>query len=487
MKAVMNQKSQDVVGLDKKIKSEKTGLQISVAITPDSQRPALKIFDIPIWNGTMSSAVQWIVSRAAESVSTRVGFVNANNLNIASNNRDLTRHYQDCDVIFADGAGVKLASRFKSNPIEANINGTDMLPHLCSSVSREKQSVFLLGASQGIANQAAKNLVADFPGLKVAGTHHGYLDNEITNQKVINQINRSGASILLVAMGTPLQENWLSRYESRLNVAVKISVGGLFDFYANKIKRAPLWMRKAGFEWGWRLAQEPRRMWRRYLLGNPLFLTRVAAESLLDYIKYSYSAHLKRVVDIGISGFLLLCLTPVFLMIAAAIKLETKGNAFYSQNRVGKDGKLFTFWKFRSMVVGAHQKKKRMSRLNESVDGVMFKMKIDPRVTIVGRFIRRFSLDELPQLWNVLRGNMSLVGPRPALPEEVMKYSSEDRKRLEVKPGLTCYWQISGRSELSFQQQVVLDKQYIAERSFMTDLLILIRTIPAVLSGRGAY
>jgi lipopolysaccharide/colanic/teichoic acid biosynthesis glycosyltransferase len=167
--------------------------------------------------------------------------------------------------------------------------------------------------------------------------------------------------------------------------------------------------------------------------------------------------------------------------------LDSRGPIFFTQTRVGRKGGLFTLYKFRSMTVNADALKSGMIADNSFQDSVTFKMKNDPRITRVGRFIRRFSIDELPQLFNVVKGEMSLVGPRPPVPEEVEKYSPDDRKRLLVKPGITCLWQISGRSELPFKQQVELDKQYINSQSILLDIKILLKTIPAVLTGRGAY
>ena len=154
---------------------------------------------------------------------------------------------------------------------------------------------------------------------------------------------------------------------------------------------------------------------------------------------------------------------------------------------MGKNGRLFCFFKFRSMVVDAAQLKTGLHEKNQSADGVIFKMKDDPRITGVGKIIRKFSIDELPQLYNVLIGDMSLVGPRPALPGEVELYSLEQHKRLDVMPGITCLWQVSGRSEIPFTGQVRLDIEYIKSSSLITDIHILLKTIPAVLTGRGAY
>ena len=195
----------------------------------------------------------------------------------------------------------------------------------------------------------------------------------------------------------------------------------------------------------------------------------------------------KRGVDIigATSGIVLL--SPVLLSVIAAIKIEDGGAIIYTSRRVGRHGKEFDFYKFRSMVENADTKKSDLMNKNESEAGVIFKMKNDPRVTKVGKVIRRTSLDELPQLFNILRGDMSLVGPRPPLPQEVAQYKIGDRYRLEVIPGLTCLWQVSGRSDLDFRQQVELDRTYIHEQTLINDILLILRTVPAVLSGQGSY
>lgn len=195
----------------------------------------------------------------------------------------------------------------------------------------------------------------------------------------------------------------------------------------------------------------------------------------------------KRVFDILVSGLLLVLLLPLFLVLAIAIRLEDAGPVFFKQKRVGRWGTLFTMWKFRSMYTDAEERKKELMASNEMAGGVLFKMKDDPRITKVGRIIRKTSIDELPQLWNVLRGDMSLVGPRPPLPQEVDQYSLADRRRLEVIPGITCIWQISGRSEIPFDRQVELDVEYIQSQSFINDIKILLKTVPALLLGTGAY
>ena len=202
-------------------------------------------------------------------------------------------------------------------------------------------------------------------------------------------------------------------------------------------------------------------------------------------VKASYAT--KRLMDIVLSAVGMLLLSPVYLAIAAAVKLSSPGPVFFVQTRVGRYGRYFKFYKFRSMRQDAEAQKGALMAKNESKDGVIFKMKDDPRITKVGRFLRRTSLDELPQLWNVFIGDMSLVGPRPPVPSEVLEYTLEDRKRLDVIPGITCLWQIKGRSEIPFNEQVRLDKEYILAPSVWKDIVILFKTIPASLGGRGAY
>jgi exopolysaccharide biosynthesis polyprenyl glycosylphosphotransferase len=195
----------------------------------------------------------------------------------------------------------------------------------------------------------------------------------------------------------------------------------------------------------------------------------------------------KRGFDIASSFAFLVVFSPVFLAIAALIKLEDRGPIFFPQKRVGRFGHEFKMWKFRSMCLNAEEKMNELLAKNQHKDGVTFKIKNDPRITRVGKWLRKFSLDELPQFYNVLIGDMSLVGPRPPVPREVALYTCADRRRLAVAPGITCFWQIGGRSEIDFSGQVRLDVRYIESQSFWLDIKILVKTIPAVLLGKGAY
>jgi exopolysaccharide biosynthesis polyprenyl glycosylphosphotransferase len=195
----------------------------------------------------------------------------------------------------------------------------------------------------------------------------------------------------------------------------------------------------------------------------------------------------KRILDVAVAAIMLLCLMPLFLVIGLIIKFTDGGPIFFKQRRVGLNGKVFDFYKFRSMVINAEALKAQLMEKNKHNNSITFKMNRDPRVTWIGRIIRKTSIDELPQFFNVLCGDMSLVGPRPAVVSEVEKYTSHERRRLGTLPGLTCIWQVSGRADLDFRQQVELDLRYIRERSFWLDVQLMFKTIPAVLSGKGAY
>jgi exopolysaccharide biosynthesis polyprenyl glycosylphosphotransferase len=202
--------------------------------------------------------------------------------------------------------------------------------------------------------------------------------------------------------------------------------------------------------------------------------------------RHFYEGVVKRALDLMLSSLGLLAVLPIWLLIVAAIRVESPGPAIFVQERVGLRGRRFRFYKFRSMYVDAEKRLADVMTQNE-VDGPVFKIRNDPRVTRVGALLRRTSLDELPQLVNVLMGEMSLVGPRPPLPREVEQYRPSDAVRLNVKPGLTCLWQISGRSNVSFDDWMELDREYIRNLSLWLDVSILLRTVGAVLTMRGAY
>lgn len=203
-------------------------------------------------------------------------------------------------------------------------------------------------------------------------------------------------------------------------------------------------------------------------------------------VRTTASGLLKRAFDVVASAVFLIVFSPLYLLIALLIRLEDGAPAIFKQTRVGQFGREFTMYKFRSMAANAEKRLAEVLAQNHHKEGITFKIKNDPRLTRPGKWLRKLSFDELPQVWNVFKGDMSLVGPRPPLPREVAQYSLADRRRLAVKPGITCLWQIGGRSEIDFSGQVRLDVEYIENRCLWTDLKILLKTVPAVAEGKGA-
>ena len=500
-------------GLTLTIRSVLSGLFASNSnyVSPDN----FKLLGLTLRNTEMDEALDWVFQRARGDRPATMSFVNADCLNLAFIHADYREILQQSDRVLPDGIGIHVACRMKKLRLRANLNGTDMFPRLCQRAAENGTSIYLLGARPEIAQAAAEAMVARYPGLVIAGTHHGYF-NEEQSSDIISDINNSGADILCVAMGAPHQERWLARHAGELNPPLRMGVGGLFDYYSGRVRRAPQWVREIGMEWVWRIAMEPRRLWKRYVVGNPLFLYRAyryndpdlltpeivqsalernragrkvsaAAKRIFRRVFYATGAAIKRTMDFMAAAVAILLLSPFLLLLCLAIKLESPGGIFFNQTRIGAGGEPFKMWKFRSMYQDAEARKAALMAQNEMQGGVIFKMKDDPRITRIGKFIRRASIDELPQLWNVLIGDMSLVGPRPPVPSEVAEYTLSDRRRLHVKPGITCIWQVSGRSTIPFDQQVELDVDYMHTQSVWTDIKLLLKTLPAVFKGTGAY
>lgn len=231
------------------------------------------LFGIKIHNLTMRESIALITGEDCVG-RTQIGFfVNAHSINQTFENPSLRSNINAADFVFADGIGMRLAAQQAGVVLKDNVNGTDMLLPLCQSAKELGQSVFLLGAAPGIAEQARQQLKLRFPGLNLVGAHHGFLD-DVASRRVINEINDLRADIVLVGMGTPIQEDWIMKYQHLFTAKTVLAVGGLFDFYSGRIPRAPQFMRNIGLEWFWRLLQEPRKKFHRYVIGNPLFLYR---------------------------------------------------------------------------------------------------------------------------------------------------------------------------------------------------------------------
>lgn len=300
-------------------------------------------------------------------------------------------------------------------------------------------------------------------GIKILGFVDHEEDNDTLNSFAVDKIgNLSHLKQILttvqvdeVIFVVPLL--WLDKIEEQIlmceSIGIKASIAA--DFYAHTIAKTTI----------------------ENLRGWPLLAFNPAPH-------IDEAMHYKRAFDILVSAIALILISPVFIAAIIAVKLSSKGPVFFKQRRCGFNGRRFNVLKFRTMVINADEIKKDLAHLNES-SGPVFKIKDDPRITGAGRFLRKYSLDELPQLINVLRGDMSLVGPRPPLPEEVEKYKLWQRRRLSVPPGITCDWQVSGRNNIGFEDWMKLDLEYIDNWSFSRDMKIILKTIPAVIKGTG--
>jgi exopolysaccharide biosynthesis WecB/TagA/CpsF family protein len=437
--------------------------------------PALKM---TLVNDTSSNAINMLLSDGKH----RAYFMNAHCCNVAARDRHYAAAIAVADVLLPDGFGIDLAAKMSGYKLTENLNGTDLIPALLKDAALRGKSVYLFGGKVGIAEAAAEALKAKIPSLRIAGTRDGY-EGGANDDAVVDAINASGADIVLVALGVPRQELWLDRNAVKLNVGLTMGVGAALDFFAGNVVRAPSWVRRARSEWVWRLAQEPRRLAGRYLLGNGVFLGRAATTCIRQLTLGSVAS---RALDVVVAGSALVALLPVLATTAVAIKLDSRGPVIFKQTRVGKDGAPFDFYKFRSMTQDAEARRAAVLS-NSDREGICFKSRTDPRITRVGKFIRRFSIDELPQIYNVLRGEMAIVGPRPALPSEVAQYPIRALGRLAIKPGITGVWQVSGRADIGFDRMIDMDLAYASSRTMFLDLILILMTFRAVVSGRGAH
>ncbi|MEW6234828.1 MAG: WecB/TagA/CpsF family glycosyltransferase [Candidatus Omnitrophota bacterium] len=239
----------------------------------------ITLFDIPIDNLSIEDAINKIIQRLAGEGAVRIYFVNAHGVNVSRIDSEYLHILQKGDCIFADGVGMRWAARAMGTPLLDNVNGTDLFPRLCPLLQESSFRVFLLGAELGVAQKMAEEICKNYPGLAISGWHHGYFSPQ-EEEEVIQKIRAVKTDLLLAALGVPKQEKWLDEHLHKTGARVGIGVGGLFDFYSNRIPRAPRWMRKMGLEWLYRLYREPKRLWRRYVLGNGYFLLLLVAAYL---------------------------------------------------------------------------------------------------------------------------------------------------------------------------------------------------------------
>lgn len=685
-------------------------------------RDATHLFLVPVDRLTQRALLDRLEQFIRDGQQHVVLYANADCLNQAVWDRRYASILREADMVYADGMSVVWASRLFGEPLPQRLTLGDLLPQLCRWCVQYGYRLFFLGGSPGVAEQAARRLQRQFPGLQIVGTHDGFVRPE-DDRAVIEQINRAQPHLLLVGMGVPKQEKWLWQHRHQLKAPVLWGVGALFDYSAGKTPRAPMWMRKVGFEWLFRLLVEPKRLWRRYLIGNAFFIVRTCALLLVDaglvtaswlgayglcrwfeqplgvtlnpvdpyfnavglivgiwlltcasfglyrrsatmsalaelaqviratwvgllstmavafllrgasfgrpvvllfgvftflslslsrFVTRAFERRLakrgiglrrvlivgtgtlakrvkeeietwpigyevvgfvkdgeavagveasevvgaleelgslirsrrvqevfvasqnlvlhqelnllarherwpvnfhvvsnelesiaqrlpmervvelpllqlpharanlwyeltKRLFDGAMAGASLLLCAPLMGVMALTIKMESPGPVLFAQQRVGRRGRLFRMYKFRTMRADAEAYTVAPNDVR------------DPRVTRFGRFLRRWSLDELPQLLNIVTGDMSVVGPRPEMSFLVEQYQPWQRRRLVVRPGLTGLWQVIGRKELPLHRNLEYDLYYVRHRGWLLDCVILLRTIPTVLSRRGAF
>lgn len=262
----------------------------AAAARPADRQPGrIDVLGLPCSDVTLECAARHLVECAAARRPQRVAFVNAHTLNVSVRDPHLRQALRDSDVIYADGVGMAMAARLQRRKLRNNVNGTDLFPLLCREAARRQIPIALFGAAPGVIEQCRSAVEARHPGLEVAWSHHGYVHSSADTDRVIDEINGSGARILLVAMGVPRQERWIAEHASRLQVPVVMGVGGLFDFTSGRVPRAPQSLRRLRLEWLFRLMVEPRRLFVRYALGNPLFLARAMRYAVTGHLGHSAS------------------------------------------------------------------------------------------------------------------------------------------------------------------------------------------------------
>ncbi|HZV10314.1 MAG TPA: WecB/TagA/CpsF family glycosyltransferase, partial [Novosphingobium sp.] len=293
----------------------------------DHERTTL--FGLPLIKGERDHVASEIVAMAKARECSTIQFINAHCVNVAAHDAAYREALGAADFLLPDGSGLAIAARMAGLELGENLNGTDLFPDLCRHAAAAGLSIYLLGGKPGIATAAAKTMLQRYPDLVIAGTRHGYWTDE-EEPALIEEINDSGAALVFVGLGVPRQEKWIARVRPELRARIVLGVGGLFDYYSGAVARAPKLFRATGMEWGWRLMQEPKRLFRRYILGNPVFLAGALQHALeLRDMAKAVSASIKRAFDRALAGLALVLLSPLFLAVALAIKLEDRGPVFF--------------------------------------------------------------------------------------------------------------------------------------------------------------
>lgn len=400
------------------------------------------------------------------------------------------------DLFIPDGFSLVWVARRRGFPLKERASGSELMREFCKLSATKGYKHFFYGDTEDTLELLAARLKGEFSGLNIVGLYSPPF-RPLTSEEdaeVVRRINEARPDILWVGLGLPKQERWIFEHRDRLKVPVAVGVGAAFKFVSGQVRRAPTWVGNHGLEWLWRFLHEPRKLWRRALLDVPRFICLALLElsglKRYDAARNDMEGHrrltliLKRPFDVLLAGLGLVLSAPLWAVASVLIKLEDGGPVFYGQERVGQGGRQFRSWKFRSMVSDSDE---RFGPL-QAGDG-------DARVTRVGRRLRATAMDELPQLWNIFIGDMSFVGPRALLPEEIEVNANGELIPLEkipgyearhrVRPGLTGVAQIYAPRDIPRRHKFKFDLLYIKKQTFWLDIRLILLSF--WISARGKW
>jgi lipopolysaccharide/colanic/teichoic acid biosynthesis glycosyltransferase/UDP-N-acetyl-D-mannosaminuronic acid transferase (WecB/TagA/CpsF family) len=473
--------------------------------TSNTQSSLSKINGIEIARLNLSEAQQYFSFSLNSRSKQAMLFCDAALVRESNKNDKLLNCIKSCDLILPRGKGVNFTLNLKSTDKETIATTDEIYRELFLELESSQAKTLIITDSKAINTRLTSSIATLSPNLDYEILESESVYDQSTT-RLIERISMFEYQAVVLVMKSPVQELTLDALRKSHKIhGLLVSAGlPLIDMLDqtksnniwSKVKRSSL-LRPAILVDFIKTTLSKGDTNKRTTNAN-VFVTssglsirlsrlQIRMKSSLWNLRCKMQTIMKRTIDISGAGGGLLALSPLLLCVMAIIKVTSPGPIFYSQIRVGYRGERFRMWKFRSMYTDADARKAALEAENEMAGGVIFKMKNDPRITPIGRIIRRLSIDELPQLWNVVMGDMSLVGPRPALENEVAQYPALARARLEAMPGLTGLWQISGRSDLPFDKQVLLDTAYVNTQSPMNDIKLIAKTIPAVVSGKGAY
>lgn len=399
-------------------------------------------------------------------------YLNAGSLFYMLSDGDFLKALKSATHLYLNSDYIKLFLQLLHGKKVSKLNAEDFIYDLFKLGASLRRRVFLLGSDNKALETSLTRLKKEYPHLEVGG-HHGYFKS---GGGILTEINQFEPDVLLVGLGLGNQEKWVAQNIKNLGkTKLVVTFGNFIDILGGKRGLPPPLFKKYKLEWLYRLCKEPRRLWKRYLFGGLIVLS-LFIVGVLRALQRLVSKAMERVLAL----FFLLLSLPLLLIFYPLVKLESSGPFIFKQKRAGKNKKIFTIYKIRTMFGDAEKLKEKYLYLNEE-ERPVFKIRDDPRYTKVGKFLSHLGLDEIPQFVNVIRGEMSLVGPRPLPPEEAQAVPRKYQVRFSVLPGITSPWIIKGAHKLKFKRWMELDLEYIKKRSFGYDLYILLKTAVVIL------